>query len=238
MSNQSTYIATYLVVRVDVITILPVYQLLIYLPTLTSNFHYSHHLKSIRNQTYTYVPNLLTTGSPVIITMLSLYLQSESQRWAAEHHQSYPASTSPDDSTTITGSSYYEDSDTESIFSRSPRSRRSSISSIASEDAVAPVAFEPPRDFNGAPITMYASLDQAVTQSTERAEAQTPRRLVTPGKLYENEEDDDEIIEMDEEDQKHENNMAAEHNHHYQQHHGSSGGGIAHATNATTAAVG
>ncbi|KAI2473240.1 hypothetical protein F4781DRAFT_427653 [Annulohypoxylon bovei var. microspora] len=125
--------------------------------------------------------------------MLSTYLQSESRRWAAEHHhqQSYPASTSPSQN-----ESSYEDSDCESIFSRtSSASRRSSISSIASEDEAALVAFDQPRDVDGAPITMYASLDQAVAQSTQTLEAEGPRRLVTPGKLYENEDDDDEIVE-------------------------------------------
>lgn len=127
--------------------------------------------------------------------MLSIYLQNESQRWAAQHRQSYPASAHPSQN----DSSSYEDSDCESIFSRgNSRSRRSSISSVASEDAAPPLAFDQPRDFNGAPITMYTSLDQAVTQSTQRVEAEGPRRLVTPGKLYENEEDDDEIIEEDE----------------------------------------
>ncbi|KAI0838604.1 hypothetical protein F5Y06DRAFT_38980 [Hypoxylon sp. FL0890] len=129
--------------------------------------------------------------------MLSAYLQSESRRWAALHQQSYPAPAAPSQSDTSSRSDY-EDSDCESIFSRSSsRSRRSSISSVASEDAAPPVAFDQPRDFNGAPITMYTSLDQAVTQSTQRVEAEGPRRLVTPGKLYENEEDDDEIIEVE-----------------------------------------
>ncbi|KAI1418689.1 hypothetical protein F5Y13DRAFT_5059 [Hypoxylon sp. FL1857] len=127
--------------------------------------------------------------------MLSTYLQSESRRWAAQHQQSYPASAPP--SQTDSSSLFdYEASDCESVFSStSSRSRRSSISSVASEDAAPPVAFDQPRDFNGAPITMYTSLDQAVTQSTQRVEAEGPRRLVTPGKLYENEDDDDEIME-------------------------------------------
>ncbi|KAI0851274.1 hypothetical protein F5Y00DRAFT_230813 [Daldinia vernicosa] len=128
--------------------------------------------------------------------MLSLHLQRESQRWAAQR-QSYPASPSSLDSS----SSYEdEDSDCESVFSTSSsRSRWSSVSSEAPDDEPAPAAFEQPRDFNGAPITMYTSLEQAVTQSTQTAEAQGPRRLVTPGKLYENEDDDDEIVEWAEE---------------------------------------
>lgn len=125
--------------------------------------------------------------------MLSLHLQRESQRWAAQR-QSYPAPPSLD------SSSSYEDSDCESIFSRSSsRSRRSSVSSEVPDDEPAPAAFEQPRDSNGAPITIYTSLEQAVAQSTQMAEAQGLRRLVTPGKLYENEEDDDEIIEWAEE---------------------------------------
>ncbi|KAI1081213.1 hypothetical protein F5B20DRAFT_78465 [Whalleya microplaca] len=118
--------------------------------------------------------------------MLSLYLQAESQRWAAaqqQHSYNYPASPS----STI--------SDSDSIFSAS-RSRRSSVSSVASEDLQAPAQqFEQPRDVNGAPITVYASLAQAAQRSAQAVEA--PRRLVTPGKLYENEEDDDEIVEYE-----------------------------------------
>ncbi|KAI1389806.1 uncharacterized protein F4822DRAFT_214425 [Hypoxylon trugodes] len=141
--------------------------------------------------------------------MLSIYLQNESQRWAAQH-QTYPASASasasafPSSNDSSALSDYDEESDCESIFSRtSNRSRRSSVSSILSdEEEAAPVPFDQPRDFNGAPITMFASLDQAVAQSTQRVETQgAPRRLVTPGKLYENEEEDDEIMEMEAEDQ-------------------------------------
>ncbi|KAI4867306.1 hypothetical protein F4820DRAFT_207228 [Hypoxylon rubiginosum] len=136
--------------------------------------------------------------------MLSLYLESESRRWAAQQQQSYPTSPSlEDDASSL---SDCEESDTESIFSRgnrsSSRSRRSSISSVASDDegeGAGPAAFDQPRDFSGAPIAIYTSLDQAVAQSTQRVEAEgAPRRLVTPGKLYENEEDDDEIVEADE----------------------------------------
>ncbi|XXH03571.1 hypothetical protein Hte_009976 [Hypoxylon texense] len=135
--------------------------------------------------------------------MLSLYLESESRRWAAQRQQSYPAPPSfEDDASSL---SECEDSDTESIFSRgngnTSRSRRSSISSVASDEegeGAAPAAFEQPRDSDGSLITIYTSLDQAVTQSTQRIEAEgAPRRLVTPGKLYENEEDDDEIVEAD-----------------------------------------
>ncbi|KAI1454507.1 hypothetical protein F4805DRAFT_320332 [Annulohypoxylon moriforme] len=144
--------------------------------------------------------------------MLSTYLQNESRRWAAQHHrQSYPASASPSQNESSSLSNY-EDSDCDSVFSRtSSRSRRSSISSIASEDEVAPVAFDQPRDVNGAPITMYASLDQAVAQSTQMLEAEGPRRLVTPGKLYENEEDDDEIVEDDGMVQKNNDNITTQH---------------------------
>ncbi|KAI0896780.1 hypothetical protein F4806DRAFT_496083 [Annulohypoxylon nitens] len=125
--------------------------------------------------------------------MLSTYLQSESRRWAAQQRQSYPASAS-----SSSHSSYNDNSDTESVFSlASSRSRRSSISSVATEDLAPAVPFDQPRDVNGAPITMYASLDQAVAQSNLALEAAGPRRLVTPGKLYENEEDDDEIVEED-----------------------------------------
>ncbi|KAL7622963.1 hypothetical protein AAE478_006642 [Parahypoxylon ruwenzoriense] len=140
--------------------------------------------------------------------------QSESPWWAAQrqehppHQQIYPAYPSANNNSSDHLFDYDEEDDDndsdndsicDSIFSHSPRSRRSSVSSVASEagEAAAAPAFDQPRDLNGAPITTYASLDQAVAQSTQSVEAQGPRRLVTPGKLYENEEDDDEIVEMD-----------------------------------------
>ncbi|KAI1763983.1 hypothetical protein GGR53DRAFT_340668 [Hypoxylon sp. FL1150] len=134
--------------------------------------------------------------------MLSHYLEAESRRWAAQQQQSYPAPSTLEDSL----SACSDESDAESIFSRGDASgsRRSSISSAASDDLeVAAPAFaqQQPRDFSGAPITIYTSLDQAVAQSSQRVEAQGPRRLVTPGKLYENEDDDDEIVEADEDHQ-------------------------------------
>ncbi|KAI0885626.1 uncharacterized protein GGS22DRAFT_161431 [Annulohypoxylon maeteangense] len=161
--------------------------------------------------------------------MLSTYLQNESRRWAAQHHrQSYPASASPSQNESSNLSSY-EDSDCDSVFSRtSSRSRRSSVSSIASEDEEAPVAFDQPRDLNGAPITMYASLDQAVAQSTQMLEAEGPRRLVTPGKLYENEEDDDEIIEDDMMMHKNSGNISTQHY----------SGGLTHTSSSSMAAAG
>jgi hypothetical protein len=148
--------------------------------------------------------------------MLSLqqHLEAESARWAASRRtQTYSAS--------ITSSS---SSSSSSVFSSSPLqlhskynthrlSRRSSTSSFATEFEPEPAGQQPfvvPRDFNGAPITVYASLEAAVAQSTRRLllegagvgvgeeqqqqQQQQPRRLVTPGKLYENEEDDDEIV--------------------------------------------
>ncbi|KAI0005628.1 hypothetical protein F4779DRAFT_620996 [Xylariaceae sp. FL0662B] len=129
--------------------------------------------------------------------MLSLYLRAESQRWAAQqrrsqHHHSYPASPS------VSSSSSSLADDNNSVFSASTgRSRRSSISSVASEDLMAPAQPAQPLDYSGAPIPVYASLDQAVQRGAQAVEAHgTPRRLVTPGKLYENEEDDDEIVEV------------------------------------------
>ncbi|KAI0389602.1 hypothetical protein F5Y17DRAFT_113823 [Xylariaceae sp. FL0594] len=101
-------------------------------------------------------------------------------------------------------------------------SRRSSTSSFATEieaqeergEGEGGFLFVVPRDVNGEPITVYASLEAAVAQSLERVaysssvgpgqdggggvvgeqQEEQPRRLVTPGKLYENEEDDDEIV--------------------------------------------
>ncbi|KAI0179100.1 hypothetical protein GGR52DRAFT_289637 [Hypoxylon sp. FL1284] len=136
--------------------------------------------------------------------MLSLYLESESRRWAAQQHSYYPASTirEEDDTGSSSNMSDCEDSDIESVFSKggfsSGRSRRSSVSSVVLDEAEEAAGFEQPRDLSGNPIAVYASLDQAVALSTQRIEAEgPPRRLVTPGKLYENEEEDDEIVEPD-----------------------------------------
>ncbi|CAJ2502809.1 Uu.00g102030.m01.CDS01 [Anthostomella pinea] len=127
--------------------------------------------------------------------MLSQHIKAESRRWAAEQQQHHPAPSSVSSSASSVFSA---------LADNSTRSRRSSISSIASEDAAAAAAqqqaaaqFQQPLDHNGAPITVYSSLEEAVAQSSARYEADAPRRLVTPGKLYENEEDDDEIIEGD-----------------------------------------
>ncbi|KAI1331912.1 hypothetical protein F5Y16DRAFT_395202 [Xylariaceae sp. FL0255] len=186
-------------------------------------------------------------------TMLTLgqHIQAEEERWAAEHHHTSPPS--------VISSSSSLNSSTSTIFDKQTHynkaqfilqiqgrtlSRRSSTSSFATEFEPEPAVgpFVLPRDFNGAPIPIYASLEAAVAQSTRRIEVmmlttsttttattpaltpatsaglgqgqaatswewggivviegewegqQEPRRLVTPGKLYENEEDDDEIV--------------------------------------------
>lgn len=176
---------------------------------MASSHIYTQYYSKANSKLDIYITTLLETTHPIITitvsnsnsnTMLSLHehLRSESQRWAAQQRQqfqNYPAPPSESYEDSIDSRS---DSDSASIFST--RSRRSSVSSVVSDEDLAPaVAFDQPRDLNGAPITMYTSLEQAVTQSTQRAEALgPPRRVVTPGKLYENEEDDDEIVEVGE----------------------------------------
>ncbi|KAI1502819.1 hypothetical protein F5X99DRAFT_144157 [Biscogniauxia marginata] len=150
-----------------------------------------------------------TTSPP---SMLSLHIQAESLRWAAtttrarSQHPSPPSSflSSSSSSSSTNTNDYYDDG--ASLFSHGALTRRSSISSLFSDDAqqqqqLAAAAPPPPlfpwqqgqRDAQ--PVATYASLDAAVAQSTAAVEALAPRRLVTPGKLYENEEDDDEIID-------------------------------------------
>ncbi|KAI8633706.1 hypothetical protein F5Y19DRAFT_249589 [Xylariaceae sp. FL1651] len=146
-------------------------------------------------------------------TMLSLqqHIEAESERWEASRQHS---SHTPSITSSSLASSYAD-----SIFSSGHAhnhkhilTRRSSTSSFATEFEPEPAQpFVAPRDSNGALIPVYASLEAAVAQSTRRVEdagtgsrgvggggagegGDTPRRLVTPGKLYENEESDDEIV--------------------------------------------
>ncbi|KAJ8120917.1 hypothetical protein ONZ43_g2501 [Nemania bipapillata] len=153
--------------------------------------------------------------------MLSLqeHIAAESARWAASRREvCYDDEKSVASSTTTTSTA-------DSLFSSRLHckynthrlSRRSSTSSFATEFEPEPAQqpFVVPRDFNGAPITVYASLEAAVAQRLLESQGQgqgqvqgeggggelvgegggeQPRRLVTAGKLYENEEDDDEII--------------------------------------------
>ncbi|KAI0405985.1 hypothetical protein F4802DRAFT_127287 [Xylaria palmicola] len=157
--------------------------------------------------------------------MLSLreHIEAESARWASSRRgKQQPDADSDERSSTSSLTSAAD-----SVFSSSrPRccskyhtralSRRSSTSSFATEFEPEPAAeqqpFAAPRDFDGSPITVYASLEAAAAQSSARVTAaatampvpvvesssgrdeEQPRRLVTPGKLYENEEDDDEIV--------------------------------------------
>ncbi|RYP93034.1 hypothetical protein DL770_000908 [Monosporascus sp. CRB-9-2] len=130
-------------------------------------------------------------------SLLAQHIQRESQRWEARHRTEPPytpsisISSSGSDTTTA---------DCDSLFS-SPRSRsrRSSISSVGGDNddgqLPRPPLFQPQQ----APIRIpvYGSLAEAAAQSTLRilgGGAGEVRRLVTPGKLYENEEDDDAIV--------------------------------------------
>ncbi|KAI1113026.1 hypothetical protein F5Y14DRAFT_234035 [Nemania sp. NC0429] len=163
--------------------------------------------------------------------MLSLqeYVAAESARWAASkrdvaYDEQSVVSSSSSTAASIFSSSQHHHHSKYNMHKR--LSRRSSTSSFATEFEPEPEPahhqpFVVPRDFNGAPITVYASLEAAVTQRLIESQGQgqdqghggggggevglggagggggggeQPRRLVTPGKLYENEEDDDEII--------------------------------------------
>ncbi|KAF2967082.1 hypothetical protein GQX73_g6474 [Xylaria multiplex] len=150
--------------------------------------------------------------------MVSLqeHIEMESARWATTRRDvSYDAKSITSSVATSTVDSVF-DSQLHSKYQTHTLSRRSSTSSFATEFEPEPAQqpFVVPRDFNGAPITVYASLEAAVAQSTQVFQSQIqgdgqgeggggvvvgegreqPRRLVTPGKLYENEEDDDEIV--------------------------------------------
>ncbi|KAI1365746.1 hypothetical protein F5Y08DRAFT_338330 [Xylaria arbuscula] len=153
--------------------------------------------------------------------MVSLqeHIETESARWKASRADvSYDVKSIASSVATSTADSIFS-SQLHSKYRTYTLSRRSSTSSFATEIEAEPAQqpFVVPRDFNGAPITVYASLEAAVAHSTQLLQSQAqgvsqgeggggelggggsgegeqPRRLVTPGKLYENEEDDDEII--------------------------------------------
>ncbi|KAI0802754.1 hypothetical protein GGR55DRAFT_683054 [Xylaria sp. FL0064] len=151
--------------------------------------------------------------------MLSLqeHVEIESARWRASRGDvSHDTKSIASSAATSTVDSVFS-SQLHSKYRTHTLSRRSSTSSFATEIDPEPAHQQPfvvPRDFNGAPITVYASLEAAVAQSTQLyyqsqaqangqgaggedaggVEEEQPRRLVTPGKLYENEEEDDEII--------------------------------------------
>ncbi|KAI0153194.1 hypothetical protein GGR57DRAFT_148264 [Xylariaceae sp. FL1272] len=198
------------------------------------------HLHAIRHpNAITQTPAAVASTTPSQMASLHSHIEAESRRWAQLQSQRQSRQRSPSmSSSSSSASSFYADS----IFSHKNNraaghsSRRSSISSLATEFEPAP--FVIPRDINGAPITVYASLEAAALQSARRVEVariresqsaalqaapgaspwvgnapglsetwgaglgvgmmgegqREPRRLVTPGKLYENEESDDEIV--------------------------------------------
>ncbi|KAI1745164.1 hypothetical protein F4680DRAFT_443643 [Xylaria scruposa] len=145
--------------------------------------------------------------------MLTLqeHIEAESARWAASRGKdiSYDERSIASSTTASTTDSIFSSTRLHSKYNTRTLSRRSSTSSFATEFEPEPQQqpFVVPRDFNGAPIAVYASLEAAVAaqsmlqnQGTGQGAGEggggeeQPRRLVTPGKLYENEEDDDEII--------------------------------------------
>jgi hypothetical protein len=155
-----------------------------------------------------------TTNITTSSTMLSLqqHIEAESARWVAlRGDASYSRSTISSSTTTSVADTIFS-SLKQSRYNTHTLSRRSSTSSFATEFEPEPAAaqqpFVAPRDFNGAPITVYASLEAAVAArlggsgsgggggeaQEQGGRGEEPRRLVTPGKLYENEEDDDEIV--------------------------------------------
>ncbi|KAI1817349.1 hypothetical protein GGS20DRAFT_32751 [Poronia punctata] len=150
--------------------------------------------------------------------MLSLqqHIEAESARWAASrgvklYEGSITASVTSSTTSIFTASETNSEGKLQSRYTTHRLSRRSSTSSFATEFEPEPEQqqqqqFVAPRDTNGAPITVYASFEAAAAQSISRlfpaptdnveqvGPEEEPRRLVTPGKLYENEEDDDEIV--------------------------------------------
>ncbi|KAJ1326417.1 hypothetical protein MN608_07864 [Microdochium nivale] len=146
---------------------------------------------------------------------LHQYLQAESQRWDAQQRLVNPYhKAAADDCSSTTSTTEKDMADCQSLFSRPALSRCSSVTSVASEDLddglhILPQPMLADAGLQG--ITIYASLEDAVAQTNATLALHSThhdfaggevvvRRLVTPGKLYENEEDDDEITEYDDDD--------------------------------------
>ncbi|TGJ82109.1 hypothetical protein E0Z10_g6665 [Xylaria hypoxylon] len=134
--------------------------------------------------------------------MVSLqeHMEIESARWAVSRRDvSYDAQSITSSVATSTVDSIF-DSRLHSKYQTHTLSRRSSTSSFATE-------FEP-EPAQQAFVAAVAQSTQLFQNHAAQGDAQgeggggevvgeggeQPRRLVTPGKLYENEEDDDEII--------------------------------------------
>ncbi|KAI1269999.1 hypothetical protein F5Y18DRAFT_1046 [Xylariaceae sp. FL1019] len=200
-----------------------------------------HAMRHPNPTTQTSTSMASTTSSQM--ASLHSHIEAESRRWAQiQSQRQSQRRRSSSKSSSSSASSFCPDS----IFSHQNYNRaagyltrRCSNSSLATE--FEPTPFVIPRDINGAPITIYASLEAAALQSARRAEVarlrevqsgvlqatpsgrgtnswvgsvwglsetwgaglgvgmtgegeREPRRLVTPGKLYENEESDDEIV--------------------------------------------
>ncbi|KAK7754844.1 hypothetical protein SLS62_003158 [Diatrype stigma] len=127
---------------------------------------------------------------------LALHIQQETQRWESlarqrrqrQQQQHGESALDDDESRSCTSESNGSASDLASMVS-------TALTSIEAEDPDVLPQPPLPQNTDGTPIPVYGSLGEAAQQST--AGVLEPRRLVTPGKLYENEEDDDEIFEYD-----------------------------------------
>lgn len=144
------------------------------------------------------------TSSPP--SLLALHIQRETRLWELQRNSSRPH-TSTSTPSTIMGPALFSDAG-----AGAGDDDVDSISSLATTvDAEDPDELPQPQaallallhhNQNQQHIPVYASLDEAAAQSAIGQQGaglehqhQQPRRLTTPGKLYENEEDDDEIFE-------------------------------------------
>ena len=149
------------------------------------------------------------TSSPP--SLLALHIQRETRLWELQRNSSRPPTSFASTLSTITGTPLFSDAG-------GGDDEVGSISSLATTvDAEDPDELPQPQaallallhhhQNQNQHIPVYASLDEAVAAQSAIGQPgvagpehhQQPRRLTTPGKLYENEEEDDEIFEYEHE---------------------------------------
>lgn len=141
------------------------------------------------------------------LSPLALHMQRETQIWELKRNTQSPsrsAYASSTSSSTVTGSLLSEADDAGSVYSLATTVDAEDPNEIPHPQAALLALLHQQHHQH---IPVYASWDEAAAHSADAvtaqqqdpAHGQQPRRLTTPGKLYENEEDDDEIVEYEHE---------------------------------------
>ena len=150
----------------------------------------------------------MTSAPP---SLLALHMQRETRIWELEQKASSPsrpsyASSASTSTSTVTGSRLSEADDAGSVYSIATTVDAEDPDVLPNPQAALLALLHQQHQHQHQPqhIPVYGSWDEAAAhradaiasqQDPAQGPAQQPRRLTTPGKLYENEEDDDEIVE-------------------------------------------